>query len=95
MDQAEEIREIEPRKNPQLREKHYKYVLIGAIFAGMLLIIALLTAVFAMKSAKEAQHKADTLGEELNAALDQINAMQNRYNTLKNPTQNCRGILTA
>ncbi len=82
MEQDSQIRDIEPRKPIQLTDDRMKFVMIGAVIAGALLVFTLLVAIFAMKTGREAKRRAETLSEELTAATEGLYDMQERYNDL-------------
>ena len=85
MEQESEIRDIPPREPLALNERQVKYVIAGALAALCVLLITLGVAVFAVRSAKKANQKVDTLSQELEAASEGMRVLQEKYDTLNDP----------
>lgn len=82
MEQESEIRDIPPREPLALNERQVKYVIAGALAALCVLLITLGVAVFAVRSAKKANQKVDTLSQELEAASEGMRVLQEKYDAL-------------
>ncbi len=82
MEHESEIRDIPPREPLALNERQVKYVIAGAIAAVFVLLVTLGVAIFAVRSAKKANQKVETLSQELEAASEGMRVLQEKYDVL-------------
>ncbi len=78
-----ELRDIPVKEPAQLAQSRMKYVIIGGICAAALLIVALLVAIFAMRSSREAKNQVKILSGELETASSALTQLQGHYDTLE------------
>lgn len=78
-----ELRDIPVKEPAGLAQDRMKYVLIGGICLGVLLIVSMLIAIFAMRSSREAQSQVKVLSEELESASSALTTLQGRYDDLE------------
>ena len=83
MDTESEIRDIPPREPLSLNDRQVRFVIAGALAAIVVLLITLLVAVFAVRSAKRANQKIETLSQELDSATENMRLLQEKYDGLK------------
>ena len=82
MNTESEIRDIPPREPLSFNDRQVRFVIAGALVAVVILLITLLVAVLAVRSAKSAHRKIDTLSQELDSATESMRLLQERYNSL-------------